>query len=84
MTVAVFDAGGCPAGRDHLDLHPAAAVGAVAGRLQLTGGRALRVCAGLATTVAIHQKVADRDLTGIFRSFRSSRSAVAGRPSVVR
>src|SRR3954462_9499152 len=43
---AVLDALGPPAGRHDLDLHPAAAVGAVARRLQAERPLALRVAVG--------------------------------------
>ncbi|GIF35994.1 hypothetical protein Axi01nite_03050 [Actinoplanes xinjiangensis] len=83
----VLDAGGGPPRRHDLHLHPATAVGAVARWFELPGGHTRGVIAlrgGEAAAIAIHQNVADSDLTGIFRSLRSSRSAVAERPSVVR
>ncbi len=55
------------------------------GRLELPGPPALGMVAGLSAPVAIGgHSVADSALTGIFSSSSRSRSAVAGRPSVVR
>jgi hypothetical protein len=88
----VRGAAGCPAHGVHLDDHPAAALVTVPGRFEREGltARVVRAVAGLAATVAAVQdgghghSVFWSSLTGILRSASRSRSAVAGRPSVVR
>jgi len=88
----VLGAGGVPAVREHLDLQAAAAVSAVAWRLQRPLPYALdvRTFAERPTapvtpqgTVGGHS-VADRAFTGIARSASRARSSLAGRPNVVR
>jgi hypothetical protein len=86
----VRGAPGGPAHRVHLDDHAAAALVAVPGWFHRQRPAAVVVAAvgDLAATVAAVQErghsVFWSSLTGILRSASRSRSAVAGRPSVVR
>ena len=87
----MLDAGGPPAGGQHLHLHPSAADRTEPWRLKRPGRRTRFVIAiGEGAPAAVtpphsgRHRVADRALTGIFRSASMARSAEAGRPSVVR
>src|SRR5215510_13363170 len=89
--LAVLDAAGDPAARQHLDLHPSAAGGAVSRRLQrapLAASVVVARCQGFAAAVAegrgLGHRVFDSSLIGIWSSSSRSRSSLGSRPRVVR
>jgi hypothetical protein len=89
--LSMLDAGGVPAGWQHLNRQSSSAAAAVSRRLKRSGLPALGVvgigeCAAAPIAPGLRQchNVADRALTGIDSSSRRSRSALAGRPNVVR